>query len=104
MILSGLEIEHRMGQDIVIEPYDRKLLNPNSYNLRLSDELLVYKNNVLDMALPNEAEKLSIPPDSAANVPDITKAMIATELTLTPAISAACRALPVAIRSRPNLV
>ena len=61
MILSGLEIERRLGSDIVIEPYDRKLLNPNSYNLRLSDELLVYKNPVLDMAKPNDFERLSIP-------------------------------------------
>jgi len=61
MILSGLEIERRLGSDIVIDPYDRKLLNPNSYNLRLSDELLVYKNPVLDMAKPNDYEKISIP-------------------------------------------
>ena len=52
MILSGLEIERRMGTDIVIEPYEKKLLNPTSYNLRLSDELLVYKNHELDMAQP----------------------------------------------------
>lgn len=61
MILSGLEIERRMGADIVIEPYDRKLLNPNSYNLRLSDELLVYKNHELDMAKPNDFERSTIP-------------------------------------------
>jgi dCTP deaminase len=61
MILSGLEIERRLGSDIVIEPYDRKLLNPNSYNLRLSDELLVYKNHELDMAKPNDFERLTIP-------------------------------------------
>jgi len=61
MILSGLEIERRMGSDIVIEPYERKLLNPNSYNLRLSDELLVYKNHELDMAQPNEFERSTIP-------------------------------------------
>jgi len=63
MILSGLEIERRLGSDIVIDPYDRKQLNPNSYNLRLSDELLVYKNPVLDMAKPNDFEKISIPPE-----------------------------------------
>ena len=61
MILSGLEIERRMGSDIVIEPYDRKLLNPNSYNLRLSDELLIYKNHELDMARPNDFERSTIP-------------------------------------------
>jgi len=61
MILSGLEIERRMGSDIVIEPYDRQFLNPNSYNLRLSDELLVYTDPVLDMAKPNAFERWTIP-------------------------------------------
>jgi len=61
MILSGLEIERRLGTDVKIEPYDRKYLNPNSYNLRLSDELLVYKNRELDMAKPNDYERLTIP-------------------------------------------
>ncbi len=63
MILSGLEIERRLGADIVIDPYERKLLNPNSYNLRLSDELLVYKNRELDMAKPNDYERSQIPPE-----------------------------------------
>ena len=61
MILSGLEIERRMGSDIVIDPYDKSLLNHNSYNLRLSDELLVYKNHELDMATPNDFERFTIP-------------------------------------------
>lgn len=63
MILSGKEIEARMGKDIVIEPYSRDLLNPNSYNMRLHNELLVYKNRVLDMKQPNDADKIIIPPD-----------------------------------------
>ena len=42
MILSGKEIEKHMGKEIVIEPYDPKRLNPNSYNLSLHHELLVY--------------------------------------------------------------
>ena len=61
MILSGLEIERRLGTDIVIEPYERRLLNPNSYNLRLSDELLVYTEPTLDMAKPNPFERFTIP-------------------------------------------
>ena len=35
MILSGKEIERKLGNEIVIEPYQPKQLNPNSYNLRL---------------------------------------------------------------------
>jgi len=61
MILSGLEIKKRLGKDIIIEPYDDKYLNPNSYNLRLHNELLVYKNSVLDMKTPNETERIIIP-------------------------------------------
>ncbi len=63
MILSGKEIQKRLGTDIIIEPYDEKRLNPNSYNLTLHDELLVYKERVLDMKKPNEAELIKIPPE-----------------------------------------
>lgn len=63
MILSGKEIKKRLGKDIIIEPFDEKLLNPNSYNLRLHNELLVYTNPVLDMKTPNPTEKLTIPED-----------------------------------------
>lgn len=61
MILSGLEIESLLDKDIKIEPYNRNQLNPNSYNLRLHNELLVYDNPVLDMKQPNPATKLIIP-------------------------------------------
>lgn len=61
MILSGLEIAARMGRDIRIDPYDPSQLNPNSYNLRLHDELLVYDDPVLDMKLENKASRVTIP-------------------------------------------
>ncbi len=63
MILSGKEIEKKLGKEIIIEPFDDKQLNPNSYNLRLHHELLVYSDPVLDMKLDNEAETLLIPPE-----------------------------------------
>ncbi len=63
MILTGLEIKKRMGGDIVIDPYDSKLVNPNSYNLRLHNELVVYRNETLDMKVPSETETLIIPPE-----------------------------------------
>lgn len=53
MILTGAEIKAQLGKNIVIEPFDERLLNPNSYNLRLHDELLVYEEIVLDMKRPN---------------------------------------------------
>ena len=35
MILSGQEIRRQLGQNIVIDPFDERNLNPNSYNLTL---------------------------------------------------------------------
>ncbi|WP_315078545.1 dCTP deaminase [uncultured Clostridium sp.] len=61
MILSGKEILKHIGKDIVIEPFNEERINPNSYNLTLFNELLVYKNDTLDMKIPNETEKLIIP-------------------------------------------
>lgn len=61
MILSGKEIKNRLGKDIFIEPFNEDQLNPNSYNLRLHNELLVYKNDILDMKKENRADKIIIP-------------------------------------------
>ena len=61
MILSGKEIKKRLNKDIIIEPYNDKYLNPNSYNLRLHNELLVYTDDVLDMKKSNNVEKIIIP-------------------------------------------
>ena len=63
MILTGPEIQKRLNQDITITPFDQKLLNPNSYNLRLANELLVYTEMPLDMKKDNPVEKLVIPPE-----------------------------------------
>jgi len=61
MILSGHEIERRMGKDILIEPFEPSQLNPNSYNLTLHDEMMVYEEVVLDMAKANRVRRFSIP-------------------------------------------
>ncbi len=61
MILSGLEIQKRLGSDIIIDPFTPDQLNPNSYNLRLHQDLLVYDEPVLDMKKANAASSLSIP-------------------------------------------
>ncbi|MDR0958254.1 MAG: dCTP deaminase [Clostridiales bacterium] len=69
MILSGLEIKKRLGKDIIIEPFSEKQLNPNSYNLRLHKELLVYDDNVLDMKKNNNASIITIPPEGLMITP-----------------------------------
>ena len=61
MILSGKEILKNLGKDIIIEPFNEKQLNPNSYNLRLHNELLIYDEEVLDMKRPNTYKSLTIP-------------------------------------------
>ena len=61
MILSGHEIKKRLDSDIIIEPFDESRLNPNSYNLTLHDELIVYEEVVLDMRRPNLVRRLTIP-------------------------------------------
>jgi len=69
MILSGLEIAERMGEDIGIDPYNPNQLNPNSYNLRLHNKLLTYENPVLDMKLENKVSELVIPSTGLQLVP-----------------------------------
>jgi len=61
MILSGLEIKKELGKNIIIDPYDEKQLNPNSYNLKLNNKLIVYKYDELDMKKDNACCELVIP-------------------------------------------
>lgn len=61
MILSGREIKRRLDSDIIIDPFNPKQLNPNSYNLRLHNELLVYNESILDMKKSHTVSKIVIP-------------------------------------------
>ncbi len=63
MILTGHEIRKQLGTNIVIEPFREELLNANSYDLRLHDELIVYEEIVLDMKRPNRYRRIRIPED-----------------------------------------
>ena len=69
MILSGREIERHLGESIRIEPYSPRQLNPNSYNLRLHNELRVYESGVLDMKSENLTRPVTIPPDGLELAP-----------------------------------
>jgi dCTP deaminase len=62
MILSGNEIRRQLGTNIKIDPFEERQLNPNSYNLRLHDELLVYDELELDMRRPARYRRVPIPP------------------------------------------
>lgn len=61
MILSGKEIRKKLGNEIIIEPFSEKQLNPNSYNLRLHNKLLVYDEPILDMKKENKVKEIIIP-------------------------------------------
>lgn len=61
MILSGIEIQKQVGHKIFITPFEESQVNPNSYNLKLHHELIVYDEPVLDMKKDNKIKKIVIP-------------------------------------------
>jgi dCTP deaminase len=63
MVLSGEEIRRQLGANIIIEPFDEVRLNPNSYNLTLHNELMVYEELILDMRKPSRVRRITIPPE-----------------------------------------
>jgi len=71
MILSGKSIKEKIGKEIIITPFNENAVNPNSYNLTLHNELLVYEENVLDMKKPNATRTLIIPEEGIVLEPGI---------------------------------
>ncbi len=70
MILSGKEIQRHIGKKIIIEPFDQSRVNPNSYNLTLHNELLVYENHELDMKKLNPTKRITIPEEGLVLEPN----------------------------------
>ncbi|MFO0904494.1 MAG: dCTP deaminase [Pirellulales bacterium] len=70
MILSGAEIKNQLGTNILIDPFQPSLLNPNSYNLTLHHELLVYEEVVLDMRQPHRTRRIIIPEEGLVLSPN----------------------------------
>lgn len=61
-MLSGNEIlELVKSKNIVIEPFDEKRINPNSYNITLGNTLKVYTGEVLDPHIDNPYKEIIIP-------------------------------------------
>ena len=71
MILSGKTIKAKMGNEIIIKPFNENAVNPNSYNLTLHNELLVYDETVLDMKKPNTTRTLTIPDEGLVLQPGV---------------------------------
>lgn len=81
MILSGKEILKHMGKEIIITPFDEKRINPNSYNLSLADELLVYEKEALDMKKPNPTKRIVI---RAAGLGDVNRSVLDDDVVRPP--------------------
>jgi dCTP deaminase len=72
MILTGSKIKSEQAKgNLQIEPFDEKQLNPNSYDFRLGNTLLVYEDGVLDAAKNNRTKTLTIPPEGLVLQPDV---------------------------------
>lgn len=64
MILSGKKIaEEVKNKKIIIEPFDVKDINPNSYNYTLDDYIKVYEAEVLDPKEKMQTKTIMIPDD-----------------------------------------
>lgn len=62
MILTGMEIKKIVKKgDIVIRPFSDSLLNPNSYNYRLGETLLVFQERVVDTKVLPKTKEVKIP-------------------------------------------
>ena len=70
MVLSGQEIRAQLGSNIIIDPFDESKLNPNSYNLTLHNELMVYEEVILDMRKPSRVRRITIPEEGLVLQPD----------------------------------
>jgi dCTP deaminase len=71
MILTGSEIIKQVQKKrIIIEPFDEKNVTTNSYDFHLGDELIVYKDKILDAKKANATERIVIPDEGIVLEPD----------------------------------
>lgn len=76
-MLTGAEIEKQIKKgNIKIDPYDPKCLNPNSYNLKLHPQLLVYKRN------SDRRGVVPVNPSITIDMPDIDSMEICPDIAL----------------------
>lgn len=70
--LSSMTIEQEIGMgNIIIKPFTKDNLNPNSYDLTLSNQLKRYRRyNILDIKKKNEVAKIKIKDDGMILYPN----------------------------------
>ena len=84
MILSDQKIlESIASGQIVIEPFDRKCLGTNSYDVHLGKWLATYRDEVLDARRPNEIECFEIPDEGFVLLPGVLYLGVTEEYTET---------------------
>ncbi len=61
-MLSGMEIMNQIKEgNIVIKPFDKKNIGPNSYYIHMTNELKVYEEDVLECKKENKTKTIIIP-------------------------------------------
>lgn len=71
MILSDTEILKEIDNgSIIIDPFDRKKLGSNSYDVHLDKNLVIYENEVLDARKRNKVKEIEIPNDGLVLEPN----------------------------------
>lgn len=84
MILSDIRIlEEIESGNIVIEPFDRKCLGTNSYDVHLGKYLATYKSRALDAKKHNEIEHFEIPEEGYVLEPNTLYLGVTMEYTET---------------------
>ena len=84
MILSDSRIlEEIEKKTIIIEPYDRKSLGSNSYDVHLGKWLATYKEHILDAKKHNTIDYFEIPEDGFVLYPHIFYLGVTQEYTET---------------------
>lgn len=83
-ILTGNEIKKQVeAGNIFISDFTEDRLGPNSYDITLHNELLVYKQRVLDAKEDNPCKKFIIPEDGLVLQPNILYLARTAEFTET---------------------
>lgn len=84
MILSDKKILEAIDSgNIVIEPFNKKCLGTNSYDVHLGRTLGIYKSQVLDAKKHNEIEYIEIPKEGYVLHPNILYLGVTEEYTET---------------------
>ncbi len=71
MILTDCDIlEEIDAGNIILQPFDRKCLGSNSYDLHLGDTLATYEDEVLDAKKHNKVNTFEIPEEGFVLMPN----------------------------------